>query len=320
MPPRRPHPLLPIALLAACAGKDPAAAGDSGAPVDPGCATCALDDVHNYRWSAELWADQTEGRAGGMTLDWTGLREDIHGHVRGEDFEVEEILLLVFLDLQPEAVLAGLQADTLAQSEVSLYASCDALGRTACALDEFRVLGQDIDLPQYYQEGLGSWLFLARTSWEQGATAMRFISPAADGALDVAIDSASSTLDATVDVEAVVPIVVEPRPDLILDWSGLTRDGLGNPVDLRRVDTLALARYDLDLEQLPTVLFDLDRAAAARWTAPVAGRTSLSLAALEGTGAFTGVSAEGTWLLTLICSTCTNPAPKAAFVLTPGGR
>ena len=101
------------------------------------------------------------------------------------------------------------------------------------------------------------------------------------------------------------------------DEQKLVTEFRGN-VSLNR-GALSLQGDALELEQLPTVLFDLDRAAAARWTAPVAGRTSLSFAALEGSGAFTGVTADGTWLLTLICSTCTNPAPKAAVVLRPGG-
>ncbi len=299
---------------------DPAPAGDqdpladdSGAPA-PGCTDCALADANNYAYSAGLMVATRPGLAGAgdrLVVDWSGLETDIHGHVRGVDFEIEEVLLLVFLDLSPDEIRTGIATDSLPQSDVALYASCPAT-ESRCALSDFGVLGRDVDLEEYYDEGRGTWMALLRSSAEAGAHAMVFFPPDPAGTTEVVVDDSASALEVDVDLAALAPVWLAPDADgpHRLDWSGLTRDGIGNPLAPHTLSRLLLARYDQPVSALEQRVFDLERIATETWELPISGTVSAELDALVGGELAARVAADETWLVALYCESCTNPAPK----------
>lgn len=301
-------------LLAACAtGSE----SPKQAPVvdeelgEPGCVDCVLSDAQNYRYTAELAVDVQPGRSDGspVLIDWSGLSEDVHGHVRGVDFDVEEALLLVFLELTPAEISASLASDQLRQSDVSLYATCSPT-EDRCRLEDFGVLGGDQDLEQYYTEDRGTWMVLLRSSMEAGAHTMVFLPPRAEGASDVSIDDNTAQLDVEVDFRSAPALVADPGGGTVLDWSELGRDGLGNELDSYTLSRLILARYTEGPEALEQKVFDLERVAGELYEANISGRTSLTLDELAPALASQSLGADETWLLGLYCESCTNPAPK----------
>jgi hypothetical protein len=294
-------------------------AEDSAAPLEvaPGCVDCALQDHNGFRYSATLTAAVHPGSSeGGPVVSWDSLTQDVHGHVRGVDFEVDQAVLLVFLDMGPDEVLARLSRDQLEQSDVSLTATCVPTG-DRCAIADFRVLGRDLDIEQYYGEGMGTWLVLLRSFDEVGAASMVFVPPMDGGTKDVRVDDHTAKLDVDVDLGSLEPVLVAPGPDLTVRWSDLKVDGLGGPLALHSIDRLVVARYDSGLEALEERVFDLERDAVELWSAPVGGHTSADLTDLVGSTPFRGIDDQGTWVLWLSCTSCANPAPKFVTWLQP---
>lgn len=298
--------------VSACgSGPQKAPPGDSGAAAVPPCDPCILSDGDNYHFSSELSVAVVPGRAeGDPVLDWSGLTTDMHGHGSGVDFVPDDVLLLVFLELGPEAVTEALSRDRLQQQDITLFASCAAEGVSQCALSDFRVLGQDIHLAEYYLDGYGTWLALLRSDFEAGAHAMVFLPPSDAGASTVALTDASTRLEVEVDLHSAAPIVMASGGDPLLDWGGLTSDGQGNPLSVQTIDHLMLARYEASIEELEDRVFDLQRIPDERYDLAVSGRTTARLSELLGASDQPPLSTEGTWLLALECSLCSNPAPK----------
>ncbi len=272
--------------------------------------SCLLSDSENYHYTAALDVDVVPGSvANPPVIDWSGLTADIHGHRVGADFEIQRALLLVFLELDPQGVMAALSNDTLLQQDLSLYATCEPTS-SKCAISDFVVMGRDLDLEQYYLDGYGTWLVLLQSDFEAGAHAMVFVPPAEGGASEVFVDDTTSSLEVAVDLTSGDDLHVAASADVTFDWSGLTVDGLGNPLAIHTLDRMMLARYDAPIETLEGQVFDLERIADERFDAQISGRTSVSLSEFVGPRVLTDLSAQGTWLMALYCSLCVNPAPK----------
>lgn len=313
--------LIGVSLSGCQGGSDTATGKSPGASTAPEpCTDCLLTDDQNFQYAASLSIDVLPGSTDiPLVVDWSALTQDIHGHTVGDDFLVEEVLLLAFPDYTPEEVTTGLERNTLAQQDISLGSSCIPTG-TACALSEFEVRGRDIDLEQFYLGGYGTWLALLRSDFESSPHTMVFLPPQDGGAEHIPITDDSTTLDMTVDLTAGETMVVASSGDISFDWSALTTDGLGNALDIQTIDTAMLGRFDLPIEELEARIFDLERLAAERFVASVSGSASVRLDALEGPRTLDQLSSDGTWLLALYCSSCTGPAPKHIVQLQPQAR
>jgi hypothetical protein len=79
-----------------------------------------------------------------------------------------------------------------------------------------------------------------------------------------------------------------------------------------------VGRYtDLSIEDLQNQFLDIELIADDLWTIELTGGSTANLADLSGDTPFTDFSAEGTWVVALRCSLCSNPAPLFLSVLAP---
>lgn len=297
--------LLPaLALLAACAG----AAGES---IEP-CTACALTDANNYAYTSDLAIGTlTVPEQADATIRWDGLTRDIRGGALDPVADLGEARLIAFRDLTPDEVTYALAHDELEQADVGAYVTCTPED-ARCALSEFGMFGNRIDIQQYFAEGYGTWLLALGEPRALGADAMVFLDPRADAtATDLALTDTTSRLDVDVDLRSLTPVVVPTvEPALTLDWSGLAHDGLGDPVDLATIDEVWVGRFDEGPAELERDVFALEERAELTWTMKVDGTTSADLTDLFGETDFLGVDRHGTWVVALRCRTCTNPAPR----------
>ncbi len=293
------------ALLAACA--PPAA--------EPPCTTCALADANNFAWTADLAVDVLPARAlTDVTLRWPALTRDLQGHALDPLADVAQAKLVAFRDLSPAEVAEGLAADTVFQSDVTLYVVCEP-SDAACRLSDFGILGSAVDVSAYFEEGAATWLLALARPGEPGAAALAFLDPRADGDTTVSLTDDTGRLAVEVDLRSLAPVrVPADDPALLLAWDGLTVDGRGNPLALGSVDGVSVARYDAPLAELEEHVFDLLTRTDDVWSAPTSGR-SVDLSTLAGPRPFPGIDADGTWLFALTCSSCTNPTPRFVTVL-----
>lgn len=97
-----------------------------------------------------------------------------------------------------------------------------------------------------------------------------------------------------------------------LDWSGLTTDAYGKPLDPARIDEVFVGRFDdvNEADDLAGDVLDLEAVASAWWTVAPAGTTAILTDARDAGGAtFPGFTADTSWLVGGRCTTCAGPAP-----------
>lgn len=311
--------LASLGLLTSCGDKADGDDSGTGGPASEPCGEpCELQDAHNFTYETDLQFEVVEAQAlADVCLDWSALSVDIQGHAFTEG--IDEIRLAVFGTLSYDEIRDGLASDQLQQSDLSLYMECEPDGPddTDCCLSEFGLLGSYPGIDQYFEEGSGSWLFTFDTEGVDGTRTMVLLIPTSESSTTlVEIDDETCSLDMDVDLSSSTrALVAGGTAELTLDWSALTRDGLGNELAHEKINELQLARYEASAEELAENFFDLKTLASETWSMSVAGETSASLTALEGDTPFTGLSTEGTWLLALWCTVCENPVPKAIVIL-----
>lgn len=298
--------LLLLVPLTACA---PEAEGEP-------CTACALTDANTFAYESELHIgtlplpERTD-----VLLRWDGLVRDLRGEAL-DSSSITEARLVAFRGLSPEEVTDGLSNDALEQAEVSAYATC-APEDAACALSAFGMFGNTLDIPQYLVEGYATWLLALGGDGVDGVDGLAFLAPRADSDVaEVRVEDAGSSLAADVDVCSLTPVVVARyQAGISLDWSGVTRDGRGAPLNPETVDELWVGRFTEPVEELGARAFELETLAEQVWTMDVEGRTAADLSGLAGDEPFHGVGSDGTWVAALRCRGCTNPAPRVLTIL-----
>jgi len=302
-------PALALLALTACQAES--------APSAEPCSSCVLENGNNFSYTSNLAIGSTPLHAEtDAVIRWDELTRTVQGKKIDPLVDIDEARLIAFRDLTPEDLEYALAHDDLAQSDVSVYVTCTPTD-ASCALSDFGMFGNTIDIQQYFQEGYGTWLLALGKKGEPGADAMVFLEAVNDSDVsDARITNDTSSLDVEVHLDMLTPLtVLTGEPDLTFDWSGLTRDGIGDSLDHSTLDELWVARFTETPEELASDVFSLEERAQLSWTLDISGYQSANLQDLQGTSPFPGVDDEGTWLLGLRCQTCTNPAPRFVTLL-----
>ncbi len=284
---------------------------------EPPCNPCVLQDYNNYRYSAELDAPVHELlSAADVRFDWS----DVSTNMRGQELDpadIDEVWLVVFQHWDPEPLAAGLASDTILQQDVTLFLTYDN-SDSSCNLSDFNLHGNYLDPQQYFYADRGTWMVVLNSS-ALGSVQTLTMMVAADESTqtEVIIDDDSAVLSTDVDLSSLTPLVMPDHPDVLVDWSELRTDGLGNGMSVHTIDILRVARYDEALDEIEQRFFELEDLAEESWTMEVGGTLEADLAGLQGDHSFEGVVGEGSWLMGLECSSCDNPAPRFLTVLIP---
>ncbi len=282
------------------------------------CVSCTVTDDHQFGYEAELSAEIFDLAAEqDAIVRWDGLRHDVHGHAL-DPAEIDMAYLVAFRDLSPGEVLAGLEADTLVQADVTAYLSCQPTD-SACALSDFGNMGNTLEVQRYFTPGASTWLVVLSSSREAGALAMAFINPSVDTDVTTALFT-DTTARLEVDVDFAAQATLAPETGnvgLILDWSAVTVDGLSNPFHAPAVTELFLGRYSRPREDLEGIVFDMAAEADESWTMALAGSTWANLTSLRGDTTFAGIESGDTWMVALLCGECMDTAPKLVTFLEP---
>ncbi len=146
---------------------------------------------------------------------------------------------------------------------------------------------------------------------------MLFLEPSATSDVtDVSAPSGCGMLDFKAHLAGLKKMDVPTAGPWVVDWSGITRDGLGNQVFFQNIDSLMFAYYQgksptdleskfLDLEIVPDLYYDMEITVGHKYADLAQGK------AKDGT-AFPGFDrTDGTWLMALRCSSCKIPTPVA---------
>jgi len=230
--------------------------------------------------------------------------------------------LMVFPNLTQEEVALELSNDSMQQRDLGAYISFENTDdATSTNLTELSFFGTDPEILGEYTEGSGTWMVLlaSGTTPGVGSRIIHFIEPKSSSTnTEVNLPDGCGMLDFEanlVDQES-APISIEGP--WVLDWSELTVDGRGNEFSHSSVDGIMVGRYaDLTPADVESQFLDLEIMADELWTLELTGGSTANLADLTGDTPFTDFSGEGTWILALRCSLCSNPAPLFLTVLDP---
>jgi hypothetical protein len=288
-------------------------------PVAPCEATATFGDASNYTFAGDLQITSQQAQSlADVQLDVSALTRDLRGLPVDPAADLGQISALLFDGLTQAELEVLLAEDTLQQSAIGFFAVVFTGGRTSVALSELGVLGNPIDLPQYFVQDAWTWLLMTSSGTipGKGMRMIQFIEARDDAvATSAAFTDGSATLTLDVDLGALTPVPVRGGVGVV-DWSTLTLDARGRALDPTRIDTITLARYDdRPFEGLEEVFLQVDAIADATWTGVPVG-ASIDLTTLTGATPFEGIDDDATWALALQCSRCTNPAPLAFTQLT----
>lgn len=262
-----------------------------------------LSDRHNYVFDSYFLVDSTSIlEMQDANVSWDGLRKDILGNEL-KTSDISQLSIVRFPQLTQEAVLLGIENDTLRQSDLSGAVELDATGRSEAMLSDFSINGTPLSPEDELLQESGTYLIFANK--EERVVSLQFFEPRFDeNNQDIILTDTSTIIDYSVSFGE--PIAVEEAKNLYLDWSDLTQTGTGNPIVLQRIDRLVLAGFREDIIELESDFLRSRSFAEMIIEVDVAGVQAIPFSRIE---AFQDFNPDLTWLLALECSLCLNPAP-----------
>lgn len=289
-----------------------------------------LRDAHNYQTTSSLTLPAVE-TASGTDLDicWSDVVKDIQCHDLAPQADLDTVALLRFLNLSEEEVAQKLTSEQLDQSEVDGYLEYLSDHESTCApLSAMTFFETPIDIEEEYVESdehVYLLLFAEGTTPGVGARTMMFLRPTeSSNNTEVAAESGCGMLEFTADLSEVKKLPVPIDGPWLVDWRDITQDGQGNEIAFEAIDSVLIGFYEgMTVGDLEAKILDLEQIATSLWEVELEGGRTADLAdarGRDGEGRFPGFDRdeEGVWLLGLMCSTCSNPAPLVLTVLDPG--
>lgn len=330
--------------LAGCESTDP-----KPEPEGPIAGAVLVKDANNYTSTSTLTPPVIQTAPGvDLQISWPTLTIDMQCHEMSPTADIGQVTLLRFADLEgdtPEEkraeVAQKLTAGELPQSALDGYAQVATMGATETNLFSLTNFGTVLDFTEEYVEDPEKVYMMLWSSGEDpglGARAMAFLEPTSasnndevEATLEMACDGMEPpTGILTFEAEFHDSLEV-PAGATLIDWSGVTVDGLMNEFDPDNIDRVLLAHYE-DADETPEMLgnhvFDLETLAEDLWeVTDHQGETFIDLLTLyhsedgvlsdELFEGFDTVPEGGTWLLGLQCTFCQNPAPHILTIVEP---
>ncbi len=317
-----------VALLISCGGgdgdKNPSDTATSTVPDTCQSGTVTLGDRQNFSYVGDVALPVFEtASASDIQVCWDDLVQDIQCHDVDKQLDIDNVGLIRFPYLTHGEVEQGLSDNNLLQADISGYVDVQPTKETCIQLADMSFFGTPINIEEEYIAAGGTYLLNLTTGTllGSGARMIAFLEPTeSSDVTTVSLPDGCGILDFAADLGALQKVYPCTDDTMVLDWSGLTTDGLGNEYDLGLINQVMVGFYEgmtqadlearfLDLELMATRLYRLDLDG---------GNTAdLSLATTEDGTALEGFGGEGIWIAALRCTTCSNPAPLFLTILEP---
>ncbi len=280
-----------------------------------------IDDADNYALTLDLAVEPLAiAELADNIVSWGDLTTDIRGDTMSA-LDVGGIDIWWLQALDPLAVLDAIEGGTLVQGDIAL----DAFGRappdkSSVHLNDLVSFWGKFEPEQYLIGGTGTWLLLLSNDAEEPVS-FQLLTPVPGGVGEIGFRNDRPALSMVADLDAGAAAVVPHGATPTFDWAALTVDGRGAPVVADGFDQLTVARFDLDAASLQADFAQLESLAVESWSMSVKGETSAASEGLqnEDGAAFTGITADGTWLLWLGCRSCLSFAPPIVVRLALSG-
>ena len=129
-----------------------------------------LDDANNYAFDGALDIRSTPLPSGSdPVFDWSGLTTDLQGHPLDPVDDIDNVAVIAFWSLTHAEVEAGLSTDSLAQEDLAVFVAYEPGDATSAHLSQLTLLGNDIDVEQYFEVGYAeTWMLTVTTGTVPG--------------------------------------------------------------------------------------------------------------------------------------------------------
>jgi hypothetical protein len=311
-------------LLLACENTDPkppGAASVNGGILITNGANYKAKLRPNIKGAAVKTADKAD-----LNICWDGIKQDLLCHSVTAAADINSVNFLQITGLSEDTVEQYLAQGKDFSTKVSLvrkYLVDTSSGSMCAKLSKFGVK-PELD----YSSGTNltyMLLFATGTKTGVGAKSMMFIEPSANESnLDVAAPDGCGLVTFDADISTVTPVPAPKDGPFVVDWSGVTVNGLGNTFQPSEIDLLQLGFYQgetaatlqkrfVDLDRIATVFYEMSLS-----TSDGATYADLKEATSKDVGPFAGFDrTDGVWALALRCTECQLPAPTIVAILTP---
>jgi hypothetical protein len=314
--------LLVASVLTAC--------GESTSPMTGSEGNVILRDENNYTSTSTLTIPSVQTVSGAdIQICWDGLAKDILCHDMNPAMEIGNVTLLrVLSNFTKSQIEAEMAVGALGVEDLRSNFTFLTRGTSTCAMLTQFGFQTTLAMPaQDYVEGADKYmlLFATGTTPGSGARTMLFLEPmAASTNTTATAPDGCNILDFQADVASRQRLTIPTAGPWVLDWSQLTKDGIGGKVQFDYIDSVLLGFYEgMTVADLETRFVDLDRIATSIYRMAVPrNKRSVNLAeAKDDSGQmFPGFTrtTSGVWAVAVLCSKCQIPAPVALAILQPG--
>jgi hypothetical protein len=288
-----------------------------------------IKDQNNYTATSNLAPPHVATKPGAdLKVCWDAIDKDLLCHDVNVSTDINDVRFLAFADLSASDIEKKLSQGLSISSYVERfydYYPEDNPGKTCVQLSSMKS-STDVALDpakDYVVSSTSTYmlLFAHGTTLSSQARSMVFIDPT-DGAstTDVNAVTGCGILDFKADITTPSPVEIPASGPWVVDWSSLTKDGLGQPVIFPNIDQLLLGYYEgmsvadvqkrfVDIQTMATSMYEISIPEGKKYV-------DLKTATSSQDGAFSGFGKrDGTWAIALMCTTCQVPAPIALVVL-----
>jgi len=259
-----------------------------------------------------------------LSIGWSAVQHDMYC-APADPADIMAVALMYFEAMTCDGFWSSINGD-IQQQDLTHYLDHEIpVGereRTQMTSDDLTYFGAPV--APGFPAGSGALVLAVQTDPEplMGIRSMTCLLPT-DGEVntDVQVPDPCGMLEVSADLESGAAIRPPADHSGVVDWSALTLDGRGEPLDAEEIDLLTIWHFtDRTLASLEADVLAFDRSADGRWSVDVPtevdadSRTAwraqrVDLAGLTGDSAFPGFSADGVWLIGLRCSTCWTQVP-----------
>jgi hypothetical protein len=314
--------------------------GGGGASVTCTSGTMVAAEANDYSFMSSIMFHPVKVKSmSDLTFDWGGVTTDFLGHP--VDPVADLTTIFVLLVNTPAATLeTQLDNDTFSDGSVQIAPPPQVMptGQTSASLyEDFMAGGEPItaDLAAPYLVAAmwtpanSTFAIVAQTGPNLGTNIHMIQSFELDDSstnTKVALTNSSTTLTCHADLHTLHPTGVPAgTAALTLDWSQIQTNALGNDFGntanaaTTAITSAIVGHYTQSLSELEGQFLDLETIGQDLYTADIPSGTTLDFTTLMDSAGkpFTGVTADGTWLVALHCGMCQNPAPWYLTVLKP---
>jgi len=294
-----------------------------------------LKDAQNYSFHASLTIQTTTVKPmSDLTFDWSEVTYDLRGRDLDPLTGVDMIEVILWENISSEQLLADMTTEKVdleylvglfykpTENSITSTTVIDLInmsGGTNSPEEKYHYLDPTV----YPPESSTYTVMLAVGSvYGQGTLKIHFIRlEPGETNTEVKITDDSTQLDYTVDFLSSERIQLpKGASNITVDWDNtfLTTNALGNEFLATKITNVMIGHYaTLTPADLESRFLDIDVVADGLWTAFMDVGTAISLSELkdEAGAAFPGIDNTGTWIIALICGSCTSPAPWFLAVL-----